>query len=76
MKVKVLERPSGDEMNFTTSSSRSAQLKVGSYDHSSHTMIGSSAWERSTGPQNNLNWYDTLSVQNIARIANAVKVTI
>ena len=62
VKVKVLERPSGDEMNFTTSSSRSAHLKVGSHDHSSHTMLGSSAWEQSTGLQNNLDWYDTVSV--------------
>ena len=64
MKVKVLERPSGDEMNFTTSSSRSTQLKVGSYDYFSHTMHGAvRAWEQSTGPPNNLDWYDTISVQ-------------
>ena len=31
-----------------------------------NTMLGSIAWERSTGPQNNLDWYDTVSVQNIA----------
>ena len=63
VKVKVLERPSGDEMNFTTSSSRSAQLKVGSYDYFFYTMLGSSAWEQSTGPPNNFDWYDTISVQ-------------